>query len=462
MTSYPPESFFMISYILQHHTLYHRLYLGASRLIESILLIECNIIEINIDINTILCNTINILRNIFKVNTMKKRVLLLIDTSRSVGQYYINGVGKYIHTHRNWRIYVPTPRYLSTAKINYKKYIKENKIDGILALDAIDQQQLFKIHKSSVPMVIHSAKSCKKFIKSVVDNVRVGEIAAEYFIELGFRNFMFVGLHKYLWSNMRMKGYKKVIDSRKDSRLFIQLLQNIGKNNKKDKQDISKWLKTIPKPYCIFACNDDVGFFVLEVCKDFNIKVPEEAAVLGVDNDEMICNMATPPLSSIKIGYEKGGYEDAGVLNKLMNGDKSASKLEIKLAPQYIKTRESSNIIAIDDPEIKKALMFIRENYKKPIQVSDVVMATGFSKRMLQLRFKKVLERSIHDEIKRMRLEYIKDQLRNSRISIKKIVKSQQFMHPAHFCRFFKQLVSMSPVEYRRKYGLNSYTQSTF
>jgi LacI family transcriptional regulator len=386
---------------------------------------------------------------------MKKRVLLLIDTSRAVGQYYIEGVGKFIHTHGNWRIYVPTPRYLSTGKINYKEYIKENKIDGILALDAMDQQQLFKIHKSSVSMVIHSAKSRKKLIKSVVDNVRVGEIAAEYFIELGFRNFMFVGLHKYLWSNMRMKGYKKVIDSRKDLRLFIHLLQNIGKNIKKDKQDISKWLKTIPKPYCIFACNDDVGYFVLEVCKDFNIKVPEEAAVLGVDNDEIICNMATPPLSSIKIGYEKGGYEDADVLNKLMNGNRNASKTEIIVMPQYIKTRQSSNIIAIEDKEIKKALVFIRENFKKAIQVSDVVWAAGLSRRMLQLRFQKVLKRSIHDEIKRMRLEYIKEQLRNSRTSIKKIAKSQQFMHPAHFCRFFKKSALIPPAEYRRRYGLD-------
>lgn len=396
------------------------------------------------------------MRNILKVKIVKKRVLLLIDTSRAVGQYYIKGVGKYIHTHENWRIYVPTPRYLSTSKINYKNYIEENKIDGILALDAIEQEQLFHFNKSNIPIIIHSAKSHQKFTKSSLDNFRIGEIAAEYFINLGFRNFMFIGIHNYSWSKKRLDGYKKVIEFHKDSRLFVYILQNLGKNIKKDKNDISKWLKKTPKPYCIFACNDDVGFFILEVCKDFNIKVPEEAAVLGADNDVSICNMATPPLSSIKIDYEKGGYEDADVLNKLMNGDKNASKIEIIAMPQYIQTRQSSNIIAINDPEIKKALFYIRENYKKPIQVSDVVYASGLSRRMLQLRFRKVLKRSIHDEIKRMRLEYIKDKLRNSRISIKKIAESQQFMHPAHFCRFFKKSVSMPPVEYRRRYGFGN------
>jgi LacI family transcriptional regulator len=391
------------------------------------------------------------------VKIVNKRVLLLIDTSRAVGQYYIKGVGKYIHTHGNWRIYVPTPRYLSTGKINYKNYIEENKIDGILALDAVEQEQLFKIRKSKMPMVIHSAQSHKKFIKSGVYNFKVGEMAAEYFIELGFRNFMFVGIHDYSWSKMRLDGYKKAIESRKDLHLYIHMLQNLGKNIKKDKHNISKWLKKIPKPYCIFACNDDVGFFVLESCKDFNIKVPEEAAVLGADNDVVVCNMATPPLSSIKIGYEKSGYEDANKLNKLMNGEKIASQITIMPAPQFIKTRQSSNIIAIEDSEIKKALVFIREHYKKPIQVSDVVLATGLSRRMLQLRFRKVLKRSIHDEIKRVRLEYIKDELRNSRTSIKKIAESQQFMHPAHFCRFFKKAVLIPPVEYRRRYGLGYY-----
>ncbi|MBN2591657.1 MAG: substrate-binding domain-containing protein [Sedimentisphaerales bacterium] len=384
---------------------------------------------------------------------MQKRVLLLIDTSRAVGQYYIKGVGKYIHTYGNWRIYVPTPRYLSTGKVNYKKFIEENKIDGIIALDAIEQQQLSDIHASKIPLITHSAKSQNKFVKYDAYNLRVGEMAAEYFIELGFRNFMFVGIHNYSWSKIRLDGYKKVIDSRKDLCLYVHKLQNLGNNIKKDKYDISELLRKVPKPYCIFACNDDVGFFVLEVCKDFNIQVPEEAAVLGADNDVVVCRMATPPLSSIKIGYEKGGYEDAKALNKLMNGDKNAFKNEMSPMPQYIKTRQSSNIIAIDDPEIKKALMFIRENFKKPIQVSDTVWATGLSKRMLQLRFRKVLKRSIHDEIKRVRLEYIKDQLRNSRISIKKISQSQEFMHPAHFCRFFKKSVKMSPLDYRHKYG---------
>ncbi len=393
------------------------------------------------------------MRNTFKVTKMQKRVLLLIDTSRAVGQYYIKGVGKYIHSHGNWRIYVPTPRYLSTGKVNYKKFIEENKIDGIIALDAIEQQQLSVIENTNIPIIMHSAKSRKKYVKSDNYNSKVGAMAAEYFIELGFKNFVFVGIHNYIWSNERLEGYKNVIESRKDLCLYVHKLQNLGKNIKKDKLDISELLTKIPKPYCIFACNDDVGFFVLEACKDFNIKVPEEVAVLGADNDAVVCRMATPPLSSIKIGYEKGGYEDANVLNKLMNGDKSASNIEIVPIPQYIKTRQSSNIIAIDDPEIKRALMFIRENYKQPIQVCDVVFATGLSKRMLQLRFKQVLRRSIHWEINRMRLEYIKDQLRNSRISIKKIATSQQFMHPAHFCRFFKKLVKMPPVEYRRRYG---------
>jgi LacI family transcriptional regulator len=392
-----------------------------------------------------------------KGKIMKKKVLLLIDISRSVGQCYIKGVKKYIHTHGNWRIYVPTPHYLSTGKINYEKFVEENKIEGILALDAIDQQQLLKIHKSNLPIVTHSAQSQLIFTKSSVDNIKIGEMAAEYFINLGFRNFLFIGIHNYIWSKKRLDGYKKVIDSNKDLRLFVYTLQYLGKNIKKDKHDISKWLKKIPKPYCIFACNDDVGFFILEVCKDFHIKVPEEAAVLGADNDIITCNMATPPLSSIKVGYEKGGYEDADVLNKLMNGNRDASKIEIIVMPQYIKTRQSSNIIAIDDAEIKKALVFIRENFKKPIQVSDVVWATGLSRRMLQLRFQKVLKRSIHDEIKRMRLEYIKEQLRNSRTSIKKIAKSQQFMHPAHFCRFFKKSASIPPVEYRRRYRLGYY-----
>ncbi|MFC1781573.1 helix-turn-helix domain-containing protein [Planctomycetota bacterium] len=172
---------------------------------------------------------------------------------------------------------------------------------------------------------------------------------------------------------------------------------------------------------------------------------------MGIDNDELVCNLSNPPLSSIKLGFEKAGYEAADTLDKQMKGREPIVNIVAKV--QDLFERQSSDIIAIDDENIRGALVFIRRNFQKPIQVRNVVDATNLSRRTLELRFKDSLKRSINDEINKQRIRHIKRRLVNSNVHISEIAKSLEYTDTEHFSRFFKKLTSMSPKGYRHKYG---------
>jgi LacI family transcriptional regulator len=380
-----------------------------------------------------------------------KKVMLMVDTSRAASRQFLSGIENYIHIHESWEVYIQPPEYVTSRKMNFYNWIQQNHFDGIIVRDT---PHLRNIMKLNIPKTVF-ATTCESFpgIATIsTDSYGISKMAADYFIGLGFRNFAYCGFGNLPWSQGRRDAYKKILAENKDFRYFQYSCPHGIHDMVTEKRNISNWLGNLPKPLCIFACNDDRGVYILDVCKNIGLRVPEEISVLGVDNDELICNLSSPPLSSIKVGFEKAGFDAAEVLDKQMNNDKSVTGIVAKA--QNIIERQSSNVIAIDDADIIKALFFIRQNFKKPIQVDDVVDATGLSRRMLELRFRKSLKRTIHDEINRMKIEYVKRNLLNLHVPICSIAKSLDYSHTGHFSRFFKKMTSFSPEEYRRRYGI--------
>jgi LacI family transcriptional regulator len=379
-----------------------------------------------------------------------KKVILIVDTSRSASRQFLRGIERYIHTNDSWEVYTQPPDYLSGEKKNFHKWIQQNHFDGIIVRDSQNLQDILKL---KIPKTVFET-TCEDFpgIATIsTDSYSISKMAADYFIGLGFRNFAFCGVENLFWSKGRQDAYQGIL-SENENVLFFQYNCPHGTHNMViERRNISNWLKKLPKPLCVFACNDDIGVYILEVCKITGLKVPEEIAVLGVDNDELVCNLSSPGLSSIKIDVDKAGFEAAEALDKQMKGGKSVANIMIRAKARYLIKRQSTDIIAVNDKDITKALIFIRENFNKPIQVEDVVNATCFSRRMLERRFNTDLKRSVTDEINRLRTEYLKMKLMNSRIPIHKIVESLGYIDYGHFSRFFKKLTSMSPTEYRRR-----------
>ena len=171
-----------------------------------------------------------------------------------------------------------------------------------------------------------------------------------------------------------------------------------------EERQLSNWVKQLPKPIGIMACYDLRGQQLLEVCRRMGIAVPDEVAVIGVDNDELLCNLSDPPLSSIIPDTHRTGYEAAHILDRLMSGKKCATR-EVRIAPLGIVTRQSTDVLAIADTDISQAVRFIRQHACDGIKVEDVLNAVPLSRRVLENRFKRLLGRTPHDEILRMQFQ---------------------------------------------------------
>ena len=202
------------------------------------------------------------------------------------------------------------------------------------------------------------------------------------------------------------------------------------------------------------AGNDDRSQDVLAACKIADIKVPSEVAILGVDNDELICGLSYPQLSSIALSTQRAGYEAAQVLGKMMEGQNVAeNERQVSVSPLHVVTRQSTDIMAIEDKQVAEAVHFIRNHSNEVIQVSDVAEAAGLSRRTLEQRFRKVLAHSVHEEIKFTRVNQMAKMLIGTNLSISQIAWSLGFPYPNNISRYFKKQKGISPLEYRRKYA---------
>ena len=212
---------------------------------------------------------------------------------------------------------------------------------------------------------------------------------------------------------------------------------------------MAAWLKQLKKPVGIMACNDDRGQHVIEACKIAMLRVPEDVAVIGVDDDDLICDLCDPPLSSVALNVEKAGYEAAKLLDKMMSEGKQINK-NIEVNPTYVRIRHSTDIIATQDIELTKAITFIRQNFRKSIQVKNVVEATTLSRRGLEQRFRNKLNRSINSEIRRIRIEHICRLLVETELSISEIAYGFGFSSVEHISRYFQKEMGQSLRDYRK------------
>lgn len=376
-----------------------------------------------------------------------QKVIIMVGTSRASGRKFLRGIERYIRANAKWEVCIQPPHYLPSSKLGARSWFEFHEANGLIARDS---QHTAAILGLKIPKIINDTESENPDTSTIYTNSeKTGLIAAEHFISLGFQNFAFCGFERLAWSDKRLQAYSGHLQKHGFSKTYsYQVKSKRIQKTETERRNISRWLQSLPKPVCVFACNDDRGIQVLEACKTAGLSVPEEVAVLGVDNDELFCDLSSPPLSSIELNFERGGYETARLLDKMMRSGKGSNNIVIE--PVDIISRQSTNIVAIDDSQTAKAIIFIRENYHRPIQVKDVVAATVLSRRDLELKFRKILRRSIKDEINRLRAESIKRKLINSTDTIQNIARSLEYTDPEHFSRLFKQLTGHSPTQYRR------------
>lgn len=375
-----------------------------------------------------------------------KKILLIIDTSRLTGRDLLRGAERYISTSAHWDVHTLDPNYLSSDISKEIKRLDLKKFDGLFICYTENISSFLKIKK---PKIIHYTP--KEIIPDtsliVTSSSQIAEKAADYFTTLGFSNYAYCGFKNFIWSDLRYSSYCRTLKQLRigDIHTYIDIPTS---NKDTDQKKITAWLKKLPKPICIFACNDDRAMYILQACKNSNISVPEEIAILGVDNDDLVCNLSTPPLSSIALDFKTAGFNAAKHLDELMGSNTTNAAIEVQ--PVEVITRKSTDIFAVEDIELINAMIFIRNNFHKPIHVTDVVNQTQISRRELEYRFKQEFKKTVQDEINRLRIEFIKKKLTNSRDPIYKIATSLEFTDPEHFSRYFKNLTGINPSTFRQ------------
>lgn len=391
------------------------------------------------------------------------KVLLQIETSREYGRGLLLGIVKYSNIYGPWSFYqeYPSPIFYMEPgffsklpkKVKKTPFPKNVDFDGIITRDPQKIEKLIISKNIPTIVAIYLEKPIPGLSSIVTDNETIGRMAAEHMLDRGFRHFAYCGFEGMFWSRDSGESFSKRIAEEGYETHFYKCPKK--KLRIFDEQVvIADWLKTLPTPIGMMTCNDDRGRQVLEACKIAGIKVPDEVAVIGADNDEIVCGLSGPPLSSIALDTERIGYEAAELLDKLMRGQTTGTH-KIVARPTHIVTRQSSDILAIEDPYVVEAIRYIREHAKEMIQVDDVVGAAMISRRTLERRFRKELGRSVLEELRRARVAQIAQMLIETNLPVSQIASTLGFPSTKHIARYFHREKGINLVAFRRKYGKN-------
>jgi LacI family transcriptional regulator len=378
-------------------------------------------------------------------------ILLLINTSRQLSRDLAVGIGKYSQLHGPWTFEWDLSLYEKNPK-EQKYPIREREVDGIIISDVPSQRIYDAVSALGIPTIVRSVNQPVPHLPNILSNNNmIAVMAAEHLMSQGLKHYAYVGFDDLLWSQQRKEGFiRRLQTAGFEPYVYQQPKLHVQRLWREEKHYMANWLATCPRPLGIMSCNDDRGVQVTGACKLAGLCVPGDAAIIGVDNDEIVCKLNNPPLSSIARSFEIAGYQAAELLEKLITGQQVDDKT-IVVNPTHVVTRQSTNILAIEDDDVKEALSFIRQNVKNMIQVDDVLRAVAMSRRGLGEKFKKIVGRTIHKEIVRMRVDHIANLLLETRFSISKISEQLGFSNCDHMSCYFKRQMGITPLEYRKQ-----------
>ncbi|MDD3586448.1 MAG: DNA-binding transcriptional regulator [Thermoguttaceae bacterium] len=296
----------------------------------------------------------------------------------------------------------------------------------------------------------HATEKQRKPVFVRCDNDQVGRMAAEYFLERGFEHFAYVSYPKKIcWCQERLDAYESFLSREGFQVDHFDSESSDGMDWFLQRDLMAQWLLALPKPVAVFAANDFRGRQVLEVCQLAQIPVPYQVAVLGVDNDQPVCEMSYPSLSSIEIDWESAGYLAAEALHRQMKGEAASWGI---YRPLRVVSRSSTEKLHISDTLVVHILELIRLNRGENLRVNVILQSLPVSERRAQERFKEATGHSIMEELKAVRLKNIRQLIEETDLSLGEIARSFGFENVNHLGQLFKKEFGMTMGEYRRKH----------
>lgn len=383
------------------------------------------------------------------MSTELKRVAILIETSTTWGAELVAGIAEYARQHGKWSMFVePRGRY------ERLRLPRDWRGDGIIA--RVTHPLLGEDLKASrLPAVNVSWIRLRDLAipQVTADEVAVGKLAAQHFLDRGYRNFAYFGPDARHGYEDRLGPTFSAAISQAGGACHVYQARRSSGNRRgwlAEISDLIPWLRSIPKPAALLTWNDIRARQVTEACRESGLCVPEDVAVLGGEYDALTSEVSIPPLSSIDHNPRRVGNEAARVLNSMMDGQPPPSE-PVLIPLRGVIQRQSTNTLAIDDRPLAEALHFIRMNLHRPIGVGDVVEATTLSRRLLEQRFQKAIGRSPAAEIRRVRIERAKQLLSDTRLPVAQIAITSGFNFVEAMNVVFRREVGVTPTQYRRQ-----------
>jgi len=416
-----------------------------------------------------------------------------METSRAYGRSILRGIARYCRLHGPWVFLRRAPFYWGTGDTQGSlTALRALGAHGMVLREQGQREQMLKLLALGLPTIVSPYTEPFAGPPNILtDDAAIGQMAATYLLDRGFRHFAFCGFgDTYYWSRRRGRSFADCLRAagfEVHSYEYEQPRTKTPHAWEKEQGILIDWLRGLPQPVGLMACNDDRGQDVLEACKAAGLHVPEQVAIVGVGNDDLICDLATPGLSSVALSAQKAGYEAAGILDRWMSGalrvpvaqphsvvesagpppragvpqpgprTRDAGDVgdnSIIVSPSRVVTRQSTDVFAVTDRCVRDALRFIHTYARKEaIQVDDVLGAALVSRRSLYDRFARTLGRSVHEEIKRVRVDELARLLVSTDLPLAQLAPRLGCSDIKNLARYFRQAMGVTPLQYRRQHS---------
>ena len=380
---------------------------------------------------------------------MKPQVLLVFMTRFEECTAMLKGIGRFERSHRPWVAFLDDE---ARAEVD-PRWMRNKKWHGVISRHTTPAL-VQTCAELKIPLVdLNDVALFPGVPKIRPDNISMGHLGAEHFLERGYRHYGFCGFTNDGWSRERGNGFVEALRrARFDCHVFdVEYPGDLTPFwDLKQTSALAGWLRALPKPAAVMACNDLRALQVIGAAQAAELLVPEEVAVLGANNDTIRCELASPPLSSVATNAFQSGYQAAECLTQLMAG-RAPDVFDLRIEPLGVVTRHSTDILAIDDKNVAAALSFIREQACHGITVEEVVHHAFASRSQLEKKFRRFFGRSPQAEIRRVQVARIRQLLFETDFPLKKIAELTGFEHVEYLCVVFKRLTGDSPGSYRKK-----------
>jgi LacI family transcriptional regulator len=373
--------------------------------------------------------------------TSPKQVALLIETSNAYGRGLLRGVMAYIHEHDPWVVRLAEHGRGEVSPTELADWHGH----GVIA--RVENQHVAAVVRScGRPTVDVSAARLLPDLPWVeTDDAAVARLAADHLLERGLRHFGYCGDGRFNWSRWRGEHFARYLAE-------AGYACHAGPSPRRGGDELAEWVRSLPRPAGIMACYDIRAREVLAACRHAELAVPDEMAVIGVDDDELLCELCDPPLSSVLLNTRHTGWVAAQLLDEWMAGRSVRPEAHL-IPPLRVTTRRSTDTLAVEDADLAIAVRFIREKACAGITVADVVAQVPLSRRVFEARFQNVLGRTPHTEILRVRLERVKVLLARGDWSLDTIARHTGFRHGVYLSAVFKRELGETPSQFRTRQG---------